>query len=155
MMDPYKERRLALLRSLYERGDGVLEWAAEAIGRETGGPIFEAVVVGKDSFALLRRLDQPSLDKGRSHAMVVPLQMPTRPRVDQVLEQRYLFVLGNLALFVSDELVHQLHETHLRDWGTTTNVHHSALVNQCPAIVRFPRVVIPHPEVDGIEAACP
>jgi hypothetical protein len=33
-----------------------------------------------------------------------------------VLEQRYLFVLGQLALFVSDELVHQLHETHLRDW---------------------------------------
>jgi hypothetical protein len=40
-MDPYKERRLALLRSLYERGDGVLEWAAEAIGRETGGPVFD------------------------------------------------------------------------------------------------------------------
>ena len=29
--------------------------------------------------------------------MVVPLQMPTRPRLYQVLKERYLFVLAQLA----------------------------------------------------------
>jgi hypothetical protein len=38
----------------------------------------------------------------------MPLKMPARPCVDQVLEERYLLILGNLAFFVSNELIHQL-----------------------------------------------
>jgi hypothetical protein len=63
----------------------------------------------------LRRLDQPSLDKGRGNTLIVPRQMPAHPRLHQVRKGRYLFVLGDLALFVSDELVHKSHETHLHD----------------------------------------
>src|SRR5947209_8409901 len=58
-------------------------------------------------YSLLWRLDQPCLDKGRTHAVIMSVHMPARTRVDQVLKERYLFVLGHLALFVSDKLVHQ------------------------------------------------
>jgi hypothetical protein len=60
------------------------------------------------SFGPLRRLYQPGLDEGRTHALVVPVQLPARSGVDQVLKERYLFVLGDLSLLVRDELVHQL-----------------------------------------------
>jgi hypothetical protein len=36
-----KKRRVELLWSLYQRGDGVLQMAARVIGREAGGPVFE------------------------------------------------------------------------------------------------------------------
>jgi hypothetical protein len=69
------------------------------------------------SFSSLRWLYQPSLDESRTHTLVVPRQLPARPRFHQVLKERYLFVLGDLAFFVSNELVHQSHETHLRIFG--------------------------------------
>jgi hypothetical protein len=56
----------------------------------------------------LWRLYKPCLNKGCGHAMIVPRQMPARSCFDQVLEQGYLFVLGHLALFVSNKLLHQL-----------------------------------------------
>ncbi len=40
--------------------------------------------------------------------MIVAAKMPARPRIDQLLKERYLFVLAHLALFVSNELVDQL-----------------------------------------------
>jgi hypothetical protein len=81
------------------------------VGEESGtGPYLSL----EGSFGPLRWLYQPCLDKGRSHALIVPRQLPARPRFHQVPKERYLFVLGQLALFVSDELLHQLHEPHLR-----------------------------------------
>ena len=83
------------------------------VGEECGtGPYLSL----EGSFGPLRWLYQPCLDKGRSHALIVPRQLPARPRFHQVPKERYLFVLGQLALFVSDELLHQLHEPHLRGW---------------------------------------
>ena len=41
MLDELKKRRLALLYSLYQRGDGVLQMAAIDIGRDSGGPVIE------------------------------------------------------------------------------------------------------------------
>src|SRR5919199_5045753 len=60
--------------------------------------------------------------------------MPARTRVDQVLEELYyLFILGNLALFVSDELVHQLQEkgTSSSEFSLaiTTETYHSLSVS--------------------------
>jgi hypothetical protein len=60
-------------------------------------------------FGLLWPLYQPGLDKGCGHAVVMSLELPARPRIYQVLKQRYLFVLVHLTLFVSNEPVHQLH----------------------------------------------
>jgi hypothetical protein len=65
-------------------------------------------------FSQLGRLYMPRLDEGRGNTLIVPRQLPARPRLHQVLEERYLLILGNLAFFVSDELVHQSHEIHLR-----------------------------------------
>jgi hypothetical protein len=61
-------------------------------------------------------LISPPLDKGRGNTLIVPQQMLAHPRLHQVRKERYLFVLGDLALLVSDDLGHQSHETHLRDW---------------------------------------
>jgi hypothetical protein len=41
MFEELKKRRLALLYSLHQRGDGVLQMAAWDIGRVSGGPAFE------------------------------------------------------------------------------------------------------------------
>jgi hypothetical protein len=43
-----------------------------------------------------------------------------------VLKERYLFVVGDLALFVSDELIHQSHEPTSEFSGITTKAHHNA-----------------------------
>ena len=61
------------------------------------------------SFGVYRRTYKPRLYKGRGHTLIVPLQLPARPRLHQLLEESYLFVSGDLALFVSDKLVHQSH----------------------------------------------
>src|SRR5215217_1499731 len=87
------------------------------------------------SFSPLRRLYQPRFDKGRGNSLIVPRQLPARPRLHQVLEERYLLILGNLTFFVSDELVHQSHEIHLRG-RLTTEAHHSRTVDQMPVVTR-------------------
>ena len=74
--------------------------------------------------------------------MIVAAKMPARPCIDQLLKERYLFVLAHLALFVSDELVDQLQKTHLPRESLyryiTTEVHLSSVMDQLPAIARFP-----------------
>lgn len=59
-------------------------------------------------FSPLRRLYQPCLNEGCSHTMIVSCQMPAHSCVDQVLKERYLLILANLPLFVSDKLLDQL-----------------------------------------------
>jgi hypothetical protein len=60
------------------------------------------------SCSALQRFYQSCFDEGRSYAMVVPLKLPARSCVDQMLKQSDLFVFGQVSLFVSNELVHQL-----------------------------------------------
>ena len=48
--------------------------------------------------------------------MIVPFKMPARSCVDQVLKERYLFVISHLAFFVSYELVHQLYAPTSEFW---------------------------------------
>jgi hypothetical protein len=53
------------------------------------------------SFGPLRWLYQPCLNKGRSHALIVPRQLPARPRFHQVPKERYLFVLRAMSCSTS------------------------------------------------------
>jgi hypothetical protein len=94
-------------------------------------------------FSPLWRRYQSGFNKRCGYTVVMSVEMPARPCIDQVLKERYLFVLAHLALFVSDELVDQLQNPHLPRESlyryTTAEVHLSAVVDQLPAIARFPR----------------
>jgi hypothetical protein len=59
------------------------------------------------SFGVHRRTYEPRLQKGRGHTLIVALKLPARPRLYQVLEERYLLVFGELAFLVSNEPIHQ------------------------------------------------
>jgi hypothetical protein len=102
---------------------GLLAKRSENRSLDRGGPIRSPPPFSLLGFGSLRWLNEPRLDEGSGHALIVPLQLPARPRLHQVLEERYLLVLRNLALFVSDQLVHQSHETHLPGFG----YHHQSI----------------------------
>jgi hypothetical protein len=91
------------------------------------------------SFGVYRRIYKSRLHKGGGHKLIVPLQLPARPRLHQVLEERYLFVSSDLTLFVSDKLVHKSHEKPTSEFSDITCVHPSALANEHLAFAGFPR----------------
>jgi hypothetical protein len=69
----------------------------------------------------------------------VSLQLPTRPRLNQVLKESYLLVLGELALLVSNKLIHQLQNPLPPMSFCYPCVHHSALANLQLAFAGFTR----------------
>src|SRR5215217_6839217 len=91
------ERKVGQKRSFLRQAKG-------ACATRTGWFLLRLV----GSFSPLGRLYQSCLDKGRTHTLIVPLQLPACSCFDQVLKERYLFVVGNLPFFVSNELIHQL-----------------------------------------------
>jgi hypothetical protein len=81
----------------------------------------------------------PASMRVAAHTLIVALELPARPRLHQALEERYFFVPGDLALLVSDKLVHQSHETTSELLAVTAGVHHSALAHRDLALARLPR----------------